>query len=653
MTRRQLQKRVNAGDSIDSQFDTLNENGNIRLKSNSRQVQHGTKDEMSVDLPYTKARRPTSALSNTPSFNADDGARLRKDLPNITLLIILYLLQGIPLGLALGTLPFMLKRQLSFAEMAIFSLCSWPYSLKLLWSPIVDSFYISSIRGRLSTKFRLWSSVQYWFGGRRKTWIIPLQLIVSAFLFWLARQQELLSSLIGNRSTSSSDALDASNVIDVHLLTGVFLLLVFFSATQDIAVDGWSLTLLHKENLRWASACQTIGLNTGYFLSFSGILYLVSTYNAKYSDPEMTVNMLSNYLAFWAVCFISVTLWLIVMKREDDSVDEAEGVSTLGMINAYKDVVSILKLPNMRILIVVLLNCKLPFIGAETLVPYRLIDMGVGEETLASIALFCFPLQLIVGWIGAKWSQERKHKGQQYSLVHRDSNIEGVDAPQDSDDTGEEGQDLMPGEGRLRPWLYSYYIRLLLVFYGMALVYLSKYGLTKVDGDTSTAHLENWFYGMIVFGSIAGTVVSTIQFVSIGSFFATISDPLIGGTYLTLLNTLSNFGGTWPSFFVLRAVDLFTSSTCIQSVDIDGASGNSTTSSSITDFSLLNCNNKEAKNLCINAGGECNYGMDGFYVVNFVCIVLGVMLFVAFIRSHIRMLEITPIERWRVYNGKK
>jgi len=49
--------------------------------------------------------------------------------------------QGIPLGLALGSLPFIMKAKLSFSDLGLFSLASYPYSLKLFWSPIVDSFY--------------------------------------------------------------------------------------------------------------------------------------------------------------------------------------------------------------------------------------------------------------------------------------------------------------------------------------------------------------------------------------------------------------------------------------------------------------------------------------------------------------------------------
>lgn len=59
-----------------------------------------------------------------------------------------------------------------------------------------------------------------------------------------------------------------------------FLPLVTSSLTRpsviDIAVDGWALTLLSQENLSFASTCQTIGLNTGFFASFTVFLALNS-----------------------------------------------------------------------------------------------------------------------------------------------------------------------------------------------------------------------------------------------------------------------------------------------------------------------------------------------------------------------------------------
>ena len=47
-----------------------------------------------------------------------------------------------------------------------------------------------------------------------------------------------------------------------------------FHETQDIAVDGWALTLLSPENVAYASTCQTVGTTLGYFTSFTIFLAL-------------------------------------------------------------------------------------------------------------------------------------------------------------------------------------------------------------------------------------------------------------------------------------------------------------------------------------------------------------------------------------------
>ena len=46
--------------------------------------------------------------------------------------------------------------------------------------------------------------------------------------------------------------------------------------TNDAIITGWALTLLSQDNLSYASTCQTIGLNTGYFASFTVFLALNS-----------------------------------------------------------------------------------------------------------------------------------------------------------------------------------------------------------------------------------------------------------------------------------------------------------------------------------------------------------------------------------------
>ena len=45
---------------------------------------------------------------------------------------------------------------------------------------------------------------------------------------------------------------------DIESLTLLFFVLVLLTATHDIAVDGWALTLLSKEYLNLSTSCQTL-----------------------------------------------------------------------------------------------------------------------------------------------------------------------------------------------------------------------------------------------------------------------------------------------------------------------------------------------------------------------------------------------------------
>ena len=144
----------------------------------------------------------------TPNPNASFFDLPRQDRRNFLLLVLLYFLQGIPMGLAHGSVPFLLKPHLSYGQIGVFSLATYPYSLKLLWSPIVDA---------------VWSPAL----GRRKSWILPIQVCSGFGMLYL-----------GSRIKDMMVAAGKSDGSGVWNFTGWWFFLVFLCATQDIAVDG-------------------------------------------------------------------------------------------------------------------------------------------------------------------------------------------------------------------------------------------------------------------------------------------------------------------------------------------------------------------------------------------------------------------------------
>jgi MFS transporter, PAT family, solute carrier family 33 (acetyl-CoA transportor), member 1 len=141
------------------------------------------------------------------------------DLLNICILISLYILQGIPLGLT-GSLPFILSsKNVSYRDQGTFSFAFWPFTLKILWAPIVDSVYKRSI-------------------GKRKSWLIPMQYLIGIFMLSSA---DYVNTLLNNFKSPQTYSHS-----DIYLLTLIFFMFTLLAATQDIAVDGWCLTLLSK-----------------------------------------------------------------------------------------------------------------------------------------------------------------------------------------------------------------------------------------------------------------------------------------------------------------------------------------------------------------------------------------------------------------------
>jgi hypothetical protein len=115
---------------------------------------------------------------------------------NVLILTILYVFQGVPLGMSYGTLTYLLKKHLSYSELGIFALSGYPFSLKFLWSPLVDTKYISWI-------------------GRRKTWICSLGIISGILMYAMSPHVEYLTTSDKN----------------IWVLTGVIFCLIFLFAT--------------------------------------------------------------------------------------------------------------------------------------------------------------------------------------------------------------------------------------------------------------------------------------------------------------------------------------------------------------------------------------------------------------------------------------
>lgn len=122
---------------------------------------------------------------------------------------------GLPIALTWGTLQAWMKTEnVDLSTIGLFAFVTLPYSFKFLWSPFMD---------------------RYGFGkfGHRRGWMLTTQIF-------------LIASILALSFTRPQESL---------LMVAIFALLVaFFSASQDIAIDAWRREALTDEELGWGSS---------------------------------------------------------------------------------------------------------------------------------------------------------------------------------------------------------------------------------------------------------------------------------------------------------------------------------------------------------------------------------------------------------------
>uniref|UniRef100_A0A0K8TJM3 Acetyl-coenzyme A transporter 1 n=1 Tax=Lygus hesperus TaxID=30085 RepID=A0A0K8TJM3_LYGHE len=506
----------------------------------------GGDDEAEEELMGDEERRGSDAGSHFV---------IRGDEWNIALLLILYLLQGIPLGLS-ATIPMIIQNKgVSFKEQAEFSFTMWPFSLKLLWAPLVDSLY--------------WPSF-----GRRKTWLVPAQYLIGFFMIFL--------------SFHIDTWLSAENP-QVGFLTILFFAMNFLAATQDIAVDGWALTMLKRQNKSLASTCNTVGQTAGFFLGYVVFMALES---ASFCNSYLRVEPLDEgmislpgFLYFWGSVYLLMTTLVAFIKRENLDVG-GEAPSARAAFGSYHLLLRILKLPNIQLFAFLLLTSKIGFAAFDGVTSLKFIEKGVPKEKLAVLAVPIVPLQIILPIIITKMNHPRR--------------------PMDL-------------------YLKAFPYRLAFNLVGALFVCVTPM-IIKANTDIP------FYYYFLLTGILAiHQVTTSAMFVQQMAFFAMVSDADAGGTYMTLLNTLANLGGTWTSTTALAAVDSFTYRSCVGS-----------------NLTVTNdCSVQSLKTECAAAGGSCVTDVDGYYVEVALLTVVGIVWF-WFSRRKIDYLQSRPLSSWVV-----
>lgn len=268
-----------------------------------------------------------------------------RELLNKDMLIILAMgfASGLPLALTGGTLQAWMKSEgADLGTIGLFAFVGLPYTLKFLWSPLIDRYVPLGI-------------------GRRRSWMLITQLF-------------LIASVVGLGFSNPKQSLVGISVLA--------LLVSFFSASQDIVLDAWRREKLDDRSLGFGTSVFV----SSYLFSFrmiSGSLALILADNIPWSQVYLIM----------AACLIVGLLATFFCEEPQIQMTPPRSLQE-AVVEPFKDFFS---KPDALLILIFILAYKIgDNMALQMTTPYYL-ELGFTKTDLGVINKFTGWIALVVG----------------------------------------------------------------------------------------------------------------------------------------------------------------------------------------------------------------------------------------------------------------
>src|SRR5205814_4297237 len=184
--------------------------------------------------------------------------------PRLIAILFMGFSSGLPLALTFGTLSYWLAEiGVSLTAIGLFGLVRTSYSLKFLWSPLIDRMPIPFLTARL---------------GRRRSWALVIQFLLALAILALG--------MTDPRVDPAATALAA-------------VVVAFLSASQDIVIDAYRIELLRPEEQGAGAAATQWGYRFGMLAASAGALYAASFGGWSFAYGLVSALMFVGMAAVW------------------------------------------------------------------------------------------------------------------------------------------------------------------------------------------------------------------------------------------------------------------------------------------------------------------------------------------------------------------
>ncbi|MBF4455788.1 MFS transporter [Acinetobacter sp. SK-43] len=158
---------------------------------------------------------------------------------SLSVVVVLYLAHALPLYFYNVALPAILRHQgVDLRWIGMLSLLYIPWAFKFFWAPLIDRFYFKKL-------------------GKRKTWLLFTQIA-------------LVLGGVALALTQFDYGLGVFVIVGLWIST--------FAATQDIAIDGYTVETFSESEYRLGSMAQSIGVALGSMVGGAATLWLYELY---------------------------------------------------------------------------------------------------------------------------------------------------------------------------------------------------------------------------------------------------------------------------------------------------------------------------------------------------------------------------------------
>ncbi|KAA0184359.1 Solute carrier family 33, partial [Fasciolopsis buskii] len=329
-----------------------------------------------------------------------------------------------------------------------------------------------------------------------------------------------------------------------------------------------------------------------------------------------------------AVPFVS--LHQTIEVTEEAVIEEVE--PELSLMDTYRVMFETLQLKPILEYIGMLFLVRICFAAADSITALKLIELGVSKERMAFLGVLLLPFQAILPLLITRWTNGPSPLSL-YSLA-------------------------------MIPRFFSAVLTVPLVYYTPYFretrPVAGSFGTTAFPtngtADAASVHFSWSFYSILLAHTTLHCILTNVMYVSQMAFNARISDPLVGGTYMTLLNTASNLASTLPGTIMLYLVEPLSKRECNHVDPIKAGLSvlramNRTILPELErireigqSWISMNATCKPATGVkaCHTAGGDCSTIVDGFYLELVFCLLVGLITYPSLIRPLAKRLDSLP-----------